>query len=321
MSLETAKSILSSYNLLDQQQIDKKRKPKNEFQAYAYRLANDLRDLDNLQIYMRLAKNVERSLMERAYSFVSDSTSKEKGKLFLWKLKLLRQEIEKRKNINNFSYDYVLNNMKIFRNALSKNMIEKADDNFNKDSIEMFNKLIVDNSKDSRKVKNLLLIGNSSKKLVNLLLDHKLKITTFDTSSEINKIIKNSIKSNNNLKKIKILTKDFLKNKCKDNIFDYIIIHNYWQIIPRDSEVTFLKEILRVSKNLCKLIINIKNSTTEVQKWGEFAKNKNETISYFTKSSNKNNLNATLSKFDYKLIESHNINEIEYLNLDTTKYA
>lgn len=64
-----------------------------EFQKYAYDLAVELDDLAHKSLYMRLAKVTPRALLERARSFVSDATNaKNKGRLFMWKLKQLKNE-------------------------------------------------------------------------------------------------------------------------------------------------------------------------------------------------------------------------------------
>lgn len=61
-----------------------------EFQKYAYELAKELDDLPHKSLYMRLAKNTPRGLMESARSFVKDATNaKSKGRLYMWKLKQL----------------------------------------------------------------------------------------------------------------------------------------------------------------------------------------------------------------------------------------
>ena len=58
-----------------------------EFQKYAYDLAVELDDLAHKSLYMRLAKNTPRGLMESARSFVKDATNaRSKGRLFMWKL-------------------------------------------------------------------------------------------------------------------------------------------------------------------------------------------------------------------------------------------
>jgi len=72
-----------------------------EFQKYAYELANELDDLSHKSLYMRLAKNTPRGLMESARSFIKDATNaKSKGRLFMWKLGELKKSIKLNKNAN-----------------------------------------------------------------------------------------------------------------------------------------------------------------------------------------------------------------------------
>lgn len=62
-----------------------------EFQKYAYDLAVELGDLPHKSLYMKLAKETPRGLMETARSFVKDAANaKSKGRLFMWKLKQLK---------------------------------------------------------------------------------------------------------------------------------------------------------------------------------------------------------------------------------------
>ena len=66
-----------------------------EFQKYAYDLSVELNDLKHKSLYMKLAKETPRILLEKARSFVKDAqNARSKGRLFMWKL----QELKKLKN-------------------------------------------------------------------------------------------------------------------------------------------------------------------------------------------------------------------------------
>jgi len=61
-----------------------------EFQDFGYRLAEELGDTTHKSLYIKLAKNTPRSLLEEAKSFVlNNPKAKNKGALFMWKLKEL----------------------------------------------------------------------------------------------------------------------------------------------------------------------------------------------------------------------------------------
>lgn len=69
-----------------------------EFQAYGIHLAEELDDYKHRGLYIRLAKTHDRNLLEKAYSFVIDSNAKNKGALFMWKLKELKNQNSKIKS-------------------------------------------------------------------------------------------------------------------------------------------------------------------------------------------------------------------------------
>ncbi len=62
-----------------------------EFQDYGYRLACEMGEEKKKALYIKLAKNVDRSVLERARQFVADAQdARNKGRLFLWAVKRLR---------------------------------------------------------------------------------------------------------------------------------------------------------------------------------------------------------------------------------------
>lgn len=63
-----------------------------EFQSFGIYLSEELDDYKHRGLYIKLAKTIHRSILEKALSFVSDSNAKNKGALFMWKLKSLRGE-------------------------------------------------------------------------------------------------------------------------------------------------------------------------------------------------------------------------------------
>jgi len=66
-----------------------------EFQDYGYDLASRLEDASHAGLYIKLAKTLPRTILERAYSFVADyPRAKNKGKLFMWKIKQIRTELK-----------------------------------------------------------------------------------------------------------------------------------------------------------------------------------------------------------------------------------
>ncbi len=67
-----------------------------EFQDFGYRLAVQLEDTNRVSLYMKMAKEQNRAILERALSFVSDAPNvRNKAALFMWKLKQLNEEKKK----------------------------------------------------------------------------------------------------------------------------------------------------------------------------------------------------------------------------------
>lgn len=75
--------ILKKFNPAD----DKDKYVTREFQKYGYDLAEELGDLKRTSLYIKLAKETPRAILEAARSFVKDArTVKSRPRLFMWKL-------------------------------------------------------------------------------------------------------------------------------------------------------------------------------------------------------------------------------------------
>ena len=81
-------------DLLKSFKSDKDKYISREFQKYGYDLAEELGELKNVSLYIKLAKETNRALLERALSYCKDAktTTPNKGALFMWKLKQLKDE-------------------------------------------------------------------------------------------------------------------------------------------------------------------------------------------------------------------------------------
>lgn len=62
-----------------------------DFQALGLRLAEQLGDMSHKSLYIKLAKTNDPKILEEALSFVTDSTARNKGALFMWKLKKIKE--------------------------------------------------------------------------------------------------------------------------------------------------------------------------------------------------------------------------------------
>ena len=83
--LQSIGSLLTQYQV-----VDKGGHISQEFQDFGYRLAVNLEDMSHKSLYIKMAKTVDRKILEEALSFVIDSNAKSKARLFMWKVKELR---------------------------------------------------------------------------------------------------------------------------------------------------------------------------------------------------------------------------------------
>lgn len=88
--MQSIKTVLTKFNPTTDKYVSR------EFQTFGLHLTETLDDYKHKGLYMRLAKTVHRSILEQALSFAIDSTAKNKGALFMWKLKELRKAVPKK---------------------------------------------------------------------------------------------------------------------------------------------------------------------------------------------------------------------------------
>ena len=85
-----AGSFYSLKSLFDDYQVNKNKYVTKEYQDYGLRLAYELDDVAHKSLYIKLAKEEKRSLLEQARSYVADAKAQSKARLFMWKLKQLK---------------------------------------------------------------------------------------------------------------------------------------------------------------------------------------------------------------------------------------
>ncbi len=90
--MQKISQILDKFNPVEDKYISR------EFQSFGIHLAEELDDYKHRSLYIKLAKTVHRSILEKALSFCVDSSAKNKGALFMWKLQQIKNE-EKVKKI------------------------------------------------------------------------------------------------------------------------------------------------------------------------------------------------------------------------------
>ncbi|OGH12087.1 MAG: hypothetical protein A2857_03120 [Candidatus Levybacteria bacterium RIFCSPHIGHO2_01_FULL_36_15] len=91
-SIKSISDILKSFNPRQDKYISR------EFQSYGIYLCEQLNDYKHKSLYIKLAKTIHRFILDKALSYVKDSKAKNKGALFMWKLKQLKGEESKKKS-------------------------------------------------------------------------------------------------------------------------------------------------------------------------------------------------------------------------------
>ncbi|MBI4065381.1 hypothetical protein HY409_03360 [Candidatus Gottesmanbacteria bacterium] len=82
--MQTIGDVLKNFNPLEDKYISR------EFQSYGIYLAESLGDYKHKSLYIRLAKTVPRAILEKALSFTKDAQARSKARLFMWKMKKLK---------------------------------------------------------------------------------------------------------------------------------------------------------------------------------------------------------------------------------------
>jgi hypothetical protein len=93
-NVQSINDILKKFDPLEDKYISR------EFQAFGVHLSQKLEDSRHKSLYIRLAKTHPRAVLEEALRFVVDANAKNKGALFMWKLRemgiLGKKELKKK---------------------------------------------------------------------------------------------------------------------------------------------------------------------------------------------------------------------------------
>lgn len=91
--MDQISDILKKFNPKEDKYISR------EFQSFGIYLSEELDDYKHKALYIKLAKTVHRSILEKALSYCKDAktSTPNKGPLFMWKMKQLKDEGKKLK--------------------------------------------------------------------------------------------------------------------------------------------------------------------------------------------------------------------------------
>ena len=91
--MQSVSDVLKKFNPVQDKYISR------EFQSYGIYLSEELNDYKHKSLYIKLAKTTHRSILEKALSYVKDAKTytSNKGALFMWQMKKLKDEAKARK--------------------------------------------------------------------------------------------------------------------------------------------------------------------------------------------------------------------------------
>jgi hypothetical protein len=76
--------------------VEKNKYVSKEFQSYGLKLASQLSDFKHRGLYIKMAKEMDRAILERALAYVADADfADNKAKLFMWKVQQIKEERKK----------------------------------------------------------------------------------------------------------------------------------------------------------------------------------------------------------------------------------
>jgi hypothetical protein len=305
----SAKQVLLSHSP-GEGEPEKRKGTAHEFQDYAYRLAASLNDLANLNIYMRLTKSYPRYILDMVYESIADSHEENKGRLFMWKFKQIRQSLQSKRDMSNFDYEHVIKLMKKFRNRFSESIIKKHNDTENN---PIFKFITSQEDLASLRPKSLLVVGNTSPLLFSLFSDCNAAFYGIDYARDLTNALKGVLK---NRKKTYFITKDFLKNSYKGSQFNLVIINQIWPIIPFEKEGEMLNELKRVSAPDSRVVITIHTSDEDTQEWKLMSESKDSNY-YFLKKNSEKSFENKLKAYGIGIFAKESYNSVVVYSLQT----
>lgn len=91
--MDQISDILKTFNPKEDKYISR------EFQSFGIYLSEELNDYKHKALYIKLAKTTHRSILEKALSYCKDAKTRtpNKGPLFMWKMKQLKDAGKKLK--------------------------------------------------------------------------------------------------------------------------------------------------------------------------------------------------------------------------------
>jgi 2-polyprenyl-3-methyl-5-hydroxy-6-metoxy-1,4-benzoquinol methylase len=292
--VKSAKDILISTDFLEARE-KAGRYVHHEFQDYGLRLAHDLGDLPHKLIYLKLAKTVDRTLLEQAAAFALGYFDEQnKGKLFMWKVQQLRKLYQQKKDTKNLDHEFVMAKTAEVVNALHQVYYSRYKADFESTTQELVQMIVSQYSQTATQTPDktkILLIGVGAGLEAKALCGLGFKVQGFDISARMIKQAKVEAKAGTFVKK-----KHFLENVLKDKTYEMVLVHHrLWELVPLQAEPYYFNELHRLVKPNGVIYLGMGLADDEAQSWQEFTWEE-ETYIRFTKQNSLNKLIEKLPK-------------------------
>lgn len=261
-STKSAKDILLGHDFLTQRQKSQKY-INHEFQDFGYYLATELNDMSHRAIYMSLAKKTPKHILEKALSFARDYDNvPNKGKLFMWKLKEIRESIQLKQDNENFDIEFIQKRMGKLYDKLHVGLIKKYMRDDYSGVEDLIKRLTI--KAGSRKKPKAIVFDSKAGKISDLLSSIGLKVDDIQISSSIRDHIKTRYPIVNTKKSF------YLPNKFKKNHYSLIYFSEFWNFIPIDKEMETIDDLINLLAKGGYLYISVKTYEKNIQSWSEF---------------------------------------------------
>lgn len=291
---KTASDILNSYDFL-QAREKAQRYVKHEFQDYAIRLASDLGDLPHKAIYLRLAKTVNRSLLEQAAVFALGYFKElNKGKVFMWKLAQLRAETQQKKDSGNFDSEFVLKKMGKLYDELPREFFAKHEADFKKKK-DLLPKIFGDQKQ------KIYFTGLNSGYEAFELMRNGSNVAGYDISRSFTDAAKKLTGSKKLVRKYD--NAQLTKPESFDTIYSIL-----WPLITLDAENKYIDTFAKALKPGGKLILEVLVGEENKQEWVKFTY-KEKDYYKFEKKSDIPQLTSKLTSLGFDLKDILEVNK------------
>lgn len=129
--MQSIQDLIKTKENLKKEVLEKRHYISQEFQDYGFRIASKLGTLSQLSMYIKLAKDKPRALLEQAFSFAIDyPNATNKGKIFMWKLKELELERFERMKAKNSKLKIIVIDINALFNTPINAFIERYQSQF-----------------------------------------------------------------------------------------------------------------------------------------------------------------------------------------------